>query len=148
MKMRILPALLLLALLLPAGAPKAAISHQAVLNWQNPSCTTAKPCSVQVYRAICTAPNGCPSYPNSSFQTPPTAALSVIVNASANMTTWQVTDTDPALADNTTYVYVSTNTYISNANNPGPPSAPWSGTTQSAPSVPPAPLVGSGNNIQ
>lgn len=140
--------LLLLLLLGQHGKPAGTISHTATLNWQNSSCTTAKPCSIAVYRATCSSSSSCPPYPNSGYAPPPTASLGVQVTATATNTSWTVTDTDPNLGDGTTYAYVATNSFTSNPSQPGPPSAVWSGTTSAAPNVPPAPVVGNGNQIQ
>lgn len=145
--MKLLP--LLLLLLLQAAPRTTSAPHQATLNWQNSSCTTGKPCSIQIYRATCSSTSTCPTYPNSAYATPPTATLAVTISATATGTSWQAVDADPALADGTTYAWVSTNTYSSNPSQPSAPSAIWIGTTPlPPPPIPNAPTVGGGNSIQ
>ena len=156
--MRLLILILLLAIQHPgdhkpprAAAPRGTIAHQATLNYSNGSCTNTNLCNLQVYRALCASPPQCPVYSpgSASFVNIITlGTTTATASPTATGTTWQVLDKDPNLADGAMYTFVATNSYQSSATNYSPASTAWTGTTSSAPTVPPAPLVGSGNTIQ
>jgi hypothetical protein len=141
--------MLLLAIALTAqSTPKGTIPHQATLNYSNPTCTIAKPCAIQVYRAVCPQVTQCPTYPGQSSSFTQLAAGTGVATPTSTGTTWVITDTDTALQDATTYVYYATNSFQSSPAVYSQASAPWSGTTGAAPVSPNAPTNGSGNTIQ
>lgn len=123
----------------------ALLLHVATLYYQNAQCVSSSPCTLVVYRAQCASATNCPAWGNGQgWIRPPSATLNILPTVSANGTTWIVTDKDPALKDNTTYVYAATDTWSSGSpvSNPSPL---WSGTTSAG--TPSTPTVGSGNSV-
>jgi len=104
--------------------------HQATVNWSSPSCRTASPCTLQVYRATCTSATSCPAYtPGSSAWT----ALSMnsshlTATVGAQGTGWVYTDNDKALVGATTFEWIATSSYTG-ASSSSPASTAYIGTT-------------------
>jgi len=133
----------LLALLLFAA------THQATLYYQNSSCTNHNPCTIQVWRAVCSSPTSCPYFVmgNPIWTRVTTGGGSA--SASGNKTTWVVYDQDPTLQDNTTYEYCATNTYHSAPSVYSACSPLWHGTTSGGNSnAPDSPSNSTGNSVQ
>ena len=127
----------------------ATVPHSATLYYQSTSCTSSNPCSIQVYRAVCPTPSTCPQYhPGASNWTRLSSGQGIVTPTQTN-TTWIITDNDPVLQDNTTYVYVATNSYQSTPTAYSGPSPSWSGTTSNGgtTNVPPGPTNGVGNSV-
>jgi hypothetical protein len=101
--------------------------HTAILNWSSAACRTSSPCTLQVYRATCTSPTTCPSYPGSAW-----TALSMVTGLtstdSAQGTSWQYQDNGSALAGSTTFAWVATCSYQGSSTS-SPASTMWVGTT-------------------
>jgi len=120
--------------------------HQAILVWSNPSCTQNAQCTIQVYRAQCTSITSCPTYsPGSSSWTTlnMTSGLTPVIGGGG--TSWTYKDTDPALADSTTYAWVATNSFVGGTT-ASPASSAFAGTTNNG--TPAAPtLASSGNSV-
>jgi hypothetical protein len=127
-------------------APRAG-GHTATLNWSNTSCTTTKLCLIQAYRNVCASPTSCPAFAGPTGWTLLPSG-NVIATPGTSGTTWVATDTDVAMQDATTYVWVATNSYQASPTVYSAPSPPWSGTTSAAPAAPPPPANGPGNTIQ
>ena len=123
----------------------ALLLHVATLYYQNTQCIASSPCTLIVYRATCSSPTSCPTWGNNKgWIRPPATTLTILPTVTASGTSWIVTDKDPALKDNTTYVYAATNTF-SSGSPVSDPSSLWSGTTSS--SAPTTPTIGTGNSV-
>ena len=135
---------LLIFLLFGQASPP---QHQATLYYQNSSCTTATPCALQVYRAVCSSPTNCPGWGNGAGWTRVSFGAGS-ASPTATGTTWVLYDQDPALKSNTTYIYVATNSYQSSPATYSPRSPTWIGTTGAGGgSAPATPTVGVGNTV-
>ena len=128
------------------GTTSSTGPHQATINWSNASCTSTAPCSIQVYRSVCTSATTCPAYStgNSSW-TVLNMSCCLSPAISANGTSWQYIDKDVALQDSTTYAWVATNTFTGGSVASGA-SSNFVGTTNNG--TPAAPtLASSGNSV-
>ena len=105
------------------------IAHQATINYSNSSCVNASMCTLQVWRATCTSSTNCPTYSASSPSWKKLDMTGLVDIPSNTGTTWRYQDTDVALANSTTYVWVATATYVGGSGNASPASAPFIGTT-------------------
>ena len=112
---------------------------QVTLNYQNRSCTTTKPCLLQIFRARCKTPTVCPQ------NWVQIASGSAGATPTQTGTSWVVIDKDPALTPSTKYFYRATNSFQSAPTTYSAYSPQWSGTTGAG--VPVAPTVGTGNNV-
>ena len=112
---------------------------KVTLNYVNTSCTSAKPCLLQVFRSACITPTNCP--PN-WIQI---SSGSAIATPSNKNTTWVVIDSDPSLSPNTAYFWRATNSYQKTPITYSPYSPAWKGVTGA--STPSTPIVGVGNSV-
>jgi hypothetical protein len=112
------------------------ISHEADLTYGDAACTTATPCNLQVYRALCSSATSCPSFVSSptSFNALSTSICTATVGVAT--TTWQCVDTDSKLLDSTTYEWVALAAYQSFPAAWSGPSNPFQGTLAGPPQAP------------
>ena len=103
--------------------------HTAIINWSNSLCTTLSPCTLQVYRALCSSSTSCPTYsPGSSSFKALNMTIGLVPTVGTQGSSWVYTDKDAAIVGNTTYVWVATNAY-SSGNSISPASKAFVGTT-------------------
>ena len=140
---------LILLLVLAHQRPRAATCpHQATLHFQNPACTDSNPCSIQIWRAVCANQYTCPMYVQGSSQWTRLSHGSGSATPTPDGTTWVFVDSDPVLQDNTTYIYVATNSFHSSSNKLSDGSPAWVGTTSACiANTPEAPTLGTGNSV-
>ena len=118
----------------PGGAAQISVTtptgvHKAILNWSNAACRTASPCTLQVYRAVCSSSTNCPAYSaGNSAWTALNMTNGLVPTVGVQGTSWQYSDNDAALTGSTTFVWVATNSY-QGAGTVSPASTGWSGTT-------------------
>jgi len=125
------------------------VSHQATLYYQNSSCTSNTPCTIQVWRAVCPTPITCPTYVAGNTAWTRLIYVSTSTKPTPTGTQWVIIDHDPALQDNTTYVYIAVNAFHSPTSSYSGPSPSWSGTTTGGTNAgtPSTPTNGANNSV-
>ena len=135
----ILSIVLALAWTVPASAQTAPVTGSFQVTVTDASCTTAMPCTLQLYRGAGVAPGAsCPSLATPGAYTLMTlTATALQTTATTTSTQWVYLDALTSVAPGTTYCYNATLTYVAG----GGPSGSLGGLPAMVPfPVPAAPI--------